>query len=84
MDCMAPGFMGGMRMVVFRDKLMKTARELRALEAEEEAGKTVDLDDLLANGSTTKKEDTDTAWIHMCETLPETNFLLFVGNKKPV
>lgn len=76
-DCMAPGFMGSSRMVIFRDKLMKTAREIKNME--EKAGKTIDLDE----DEDEEKEDSDTAWIKMCESLPETNFLLFIGNKKP-
>ncbi len=76
-DCMAPGFMGSSRMVIFRDKLSKTARELK--NREEKAGKTIDLDD-----EDEEKEDTDGLWIKMCESLPDTNFLLFIGNKKPL
>ncbi len=64
-------------MVIFRDKLMKTAREIKNME--EKAGKTIDLDE----DEDEDKEDSDTAWIKMCESLPETNFLLFIGNKKP-
>lgn len=76
-DCMAPGFMGSSRMVIFRDKLTKTPRELKNLE--EKAGKTIDLDE-----DEEKTEDTDNLWIKMLESLPDTNFLLFIGNKKPI
>lgn len=78
-DCMAPGFMGSSRMVIFRDKLMKTPREMKNIE--EKAGKPLDIDSL---DDEDKKEDSDALWIKMCETLPDTNFLLFIGNKKPV
>lgn len=74
-DCMALGFMGSSRMIIFRDKLLKTSREIKAQE--EKAGKPIDIDE------EEKKEESDALWINMCESVPDTNFLLFVGNKKP-
>ncbi|MBP7773511.1 hypothetical protein KA071_00255 [Candidatus Gracilibacteria bacterium] len=83
-DCLAPGFMGGTRMIIFYEKLIKTAREQEKIEEQTRAEETINLDDLLENGGKRKNPEDDTVWISTLEKIPDTNFILFVGNKKPV
>ena len=57
-DCMAEGFMGSARMVIFRDMLLKTDKQIKKMQEEEareyeeelrrqeNTGKTIDLDEL--------------------------------------
>lgn len=84
-DCMAQGFMGSARMIIFYEKLTKTDKELKKM-AEEDQKEIVDLDDILNRSKKTGKneKDDDNYWIETLQKIPETNFLLFVGNKKPV
>lgn len=82
-DCLAPWFMGGTRMIIFYEKLLKTAREQEKIE-EAQNEEIIDLEDLLQNGPKQKKGEDDTVWISTLEKIPDTNFILFIGNKKPV
>lgn len=91
-DCLTPGFMGSTRMVIFHEKLKKTEKEQEKIDlAYRQAGEqkkmaeTIDMEDLL-NGTDTKKTpvDDEAAWVQTLEQIPETNFIIFVGNKKPV
>lgn len=86
-DCMAPGFMGSTRMVIFHEKLLKTEREIKKMIEEEKGREIINIEDVL-NGvkdpTSYHQLDEDTYWIQTLEKIPETNFILFVGNKKPV
>lgn len=80
-DCLAPGFMGGTRMVIFYEHLFKTKKEQekmeekRVLEAEEKTPEDNNKNNVLEN---------NTLWIQTLARIPETNFILFIGNKTPV
>lgn len=84
-DCMTPGFMGGTRMVIFYEKLQKTEKEIKKIEEQRRAQETINMEDILNNKDTSEtQEENDTFWIQTLEKIPETNFILFVGNKKPL
>lgn len=76
--------MGGTRMIIFYEKLIKTSKEQEKIEEQNKAEETINLEELLENGMKKKTIDDDTLWISTLEKIPETNFILFVGNKKPV
>ncbi len=84
-DCMTEGFMGSPRMIIFYEKLLKTDKELRKI-AEENQKEIIDLEDVLNNtGKWEKNEsDSDIVWIETLGKIPESNFILFVWNKKPI
>lgn len=83
-DCLAPGFMGSTRMIILYEKLLKTEKEQEKIE-EQKAAETINLEEVLNDvGAKNIRIDDDTAWIQTLEKIPETNFILFVGNKKPV
>lgn len=84
-DCLAQGFMGSSRMIIFYEKLLKTDKELKKM-AEEERRETIVLDDILNGSNKIEKneKDDDNYWIQTLQKIPESNFILFVGNKKPV
>jgi len=82
-DCLSPGFMGSTRMIIFHEKLIKTDKEQEKINAQKNEGETIDID-ALTNGQTKKIPDNDTSWIKTLESIPDTNFVLFVGNKKPM
>ena len=84
-DCLTPGFMGGTRMVIFHETLQKTEKELGKIEDEKQkAVETIDIEHLEDTKKNTLYISNDALWIQTMERLPETNFMLFVGNKKPV
>lgn len=95
-DCMAEGFMGSARMVIFRDMLLKTDKQIKKMQEEEareyeeelkkseNAGKTIDFDELLQWHNEKKESSSDEQWIGMLEKIPEKNFILFVWNTKPI
>lgn len=84
-DCLTPGFMGGTRMVIFHEKLLKTDKEMEKIVEEERASQTIDMAEVLEEqGTKNARIDDDKAWIDILEKIPESNFILFVGNKKPV
>lgn len=83
-DCMTPGFMGSSRMIIFYEKLLKTDKEIKKIE--EEKQETINLEDIL-NGTEElgkNEKDDDSYWLQSLEKIPDTNFILFIGNKKPV
>lgn len=83
-DCLAPGFMGSTRMVIFYEKLIKTEKEMEKI-AEKKWAETVDMTDILENKMTPKNQpEDDNFWIESLCKIPDTNFILFMGNKKPV
>ena len=41
-DCLSPGFMGGTRMVIFYEQLIKTQKQQDKIAEEEKASETVD------------------------------------------
>lgn len=91
-DCMAEGFMGTPRMIIFRDMLLKTDKQIKKIqeEAREQEEKSINadeiinLDELFQGNKGQKESNSDTQWIHMLEKIPEKNFVLFIGNTKPV
>ncbi len=80
-DCISPGFMGMTRMIVFRDLILKTERELNDIQEREILQANSEWDDTLAPEKW--KIFDDTLWIETLKKAPETNFFLFVGNKNP-
>lgn len=83
-DCMTPGFMGSSRMIIFYEKLLKTDKEIKKIQ--EEKQETINLEDIL-NGTEElwkNEKDDDSYWLQSLEKIPDTNFVLFIGNKKPV
>lgn len=83
-DCMTPGFMASSRMIIFYEKLLKTDKEIKKIE--EEKQETINLEDIL-NGTEElgkNEKDDDSYWLQSLEKIPDTNFILFIGNKKPV
>lgn len=83
-DCMTPGFMGSSRMIIFYEKLLKTDKEIKKIQ--EEKQETINLEDIL-NGTEElwkNEKDDDSYWLQSLEKIPDTNFILFIGNKKPV
>ena len=76
-DCCTLGFMGASRMIIFHDILRKTDREILK-ESELEYTSWED------EPRSTSGAIDDAVWIHTLEGIPETNFILFIGNKKPV
>lgn len=84
-DCLTPGFMGSTRMVIFHEKLKKTEKEQEKIEEQKKTAEIIDMEDILSSTSTKKTPiDDDTVWIQTLAQIPETNFIIFVGNKKPV
>gem|GEM_PF-996143 len=83
-DCLSPGFMGSTRMIIFHEKLIKSDKELEKINAQKNAGETIDIDSVLSHGQTKKLPDNDTSWIKTLENIPDTNFVLFIGNRKPI
>lgn len=83
-DCLTPGFMGGTRMVILYEQLIKTQREQDKI-SEQKAAETIDMAEVL-NGNQKNNAilDDNTIWIETLKKIPDTNFVLFVGNKKPV
>ncbi len=67
-DATAMGFMGSTRMLIFYDFLLKD--KIADDEVNEEKDK--------------KEADIMASWIKTLKQAPDTNFLIFVGNKKPV
>jgi DNA polymerase III delta subunit len=45
-DCLSPGFMGGTRMVIFYEQLIKTQKQQDKIAEEEKASETVDLNEV--------------------------------------
>jgi DNA polymerase III delta subunit len=83
-DCLAPGFMGGTRMIIFHEKLIKTDKEQEKIEAQKKTTETTNMAELLEdNGMQNMKQD-DAVWIETMGNIPDTNFIIFVGNKKPI
>jgi len=80
-DCISPGFMGMTRMIVFRDLIIKTDREISDLQEKED--QIVDENSEEKSQNKQKSFD-DQLWIETLKIAPETNFFLFVGNKTPV
>ncbi len=84
-DCLTPGFMGSTRMVIFHEKLKKTEKEQEKIEDQKKASEIIDINDVFNNKNDNKTPiDADTIWIETMGRIPETNFILFVGNKKPI
>lgn len=84
-DCLTPGFMGSTRMVIFHEKLKKTEKEQEKIEEQKKSAEIIDMEDLLSSTSTKKTPiDDDAVWMQTLVQIPETNFIIFVGNKKPV
>lgn len=81
-DCLTPGFMGGTRMVIFYEQLLKTKKEQDKI-AEQKASEAIDLEEVFEDKNTNNLSN-DRSWIQTLEKIPETNFIIFVGNKKPV
>ncbi len=83
-DCMAEGFMGSPRMIIFYEKLIKSERELKKIEGEKKEN-IIDLADVIRTNKPLKNDgDSDTFWMQSLAKIPESNFVLFIGNKKPV
>ncbi len=80
-DCISLGFMGMTRMIVFRDLILKTERELNDIQEREILQANSEWDDALAPEKW--KIFDDTLWVETLKKAPETNFFLFVGNKNP-
>lgn len=83
-DCMTPGFMGSSRMIIFYEKLLKTDKEIKKIQ--EEKQETINLEEIL-NGTEElwkNEKDDDSYWLQSLEKISDTNFVLFIGNKKPV
>lgn len=80
-DCVSPSFMGMTRMIIFRDLIIKTEREINDIQ-EKEAQMIDDTDDETAKNK--PKVFDDDLWIETLKMAPNTNFFLFVGNKNPV
>lgn len=76
--------MNSTRMIIFYEKLLKTAKEQEKIEEQNRAEETIDLTDLLENGSKKRNSEDDSVWISTLEKIPDNNFILFIGNKKPV
>jgi len=79
-DCISPGFMGMTRMIIFRDLILKTEKEMRDIQEKEAQAIHPSIDDESQN---TVKVFDDTLWIQTLKKAPEGNFFLFVGNKTP-
>ncbi len=79
-DCVSPGFMGMTRMVILRDLIIKTEREILDIQ-DQEAQMDESDEDAVPNKP---KTFDDSAWIETLSRAPDTNFFLFVGNKSPV
>lgn len=69
-------------MVIFYEHLLKTKKEQDKIE-EQKAQEIINLEEALEDDSNNALES-DQNWIQTLEKIPETNFILFVGNKKPV
>lgn len=81
-DCISPGFMGMTRMIVFRDLILKTDKEIANIQEEEAALK---LDENQAEALEKRPKTFDDAlWIDTLQNAPETNFFVFIGNKTPI
>jgi hypothetical protein len=80
-DCISPGFMGMTRMIIFRDLILKTDKEIANIQEEE----SLKLDDNQAE-TLEKRPKTfdDVLWIETLQNAPETNFFVFIGNKTSV
>lgn len=88
-DLMALGFMWTTRMFIFHEKLAKTEREMKKIKEaqEEKAREIINMEELLNDSKKSldnSSRDEDNLWIETLEKIPESNFVLFVGNKKPV
>jgi hypothetical protein len=79
-DCVSPGFMGMTRMIILRDLIIKTEKEINDMQEKE--SQIPDDNDTIA--TTKPKVFDDSLWIETLKMAPETNFFLFVGNKTPV
>lgn len=82
-DALTPGFMGGTRMIIFHEYLIKSQKEKDKIAETEKINETIDINEVL-DGKKKISLDNDALWINMLEKIPDTNFILFVGNKKPV
>ena len=83
-DCLTPGFMGWTRMVIFHEQLIRTQKEQDKI-TEKQASETVNMDEVLeSRESDLSPLENDTLWIETLKKIPDTNFVLFVGNKKSI
>lgn len=76
-------------MFIFHEKLAKTDREIKKMKEiqEEKAREIINLEDVLNGSGNTVNDnshDDDSFWIQTLEKIPETNFIIFIGNKKPL
>ncbi len=82
-DCTAPGFMGTTRMIIFHERLKKTEKEIEKME--QKNSEIIDVEKIFANKDNKKFiVDEDSLWMETMQKVPETNFIIFVGNKKPI
>lgn len=79
-DCIAPGFMGMTRMIILRDLLIKTEKEIADIQEKELQA----LDEDMGEITEKPKSFDDALWVKTLQSAPETNFFLFVWNKAPV
>ncbi len=79
-DCVSPGFMEMTRMIILRDLLLKTEKEISDIQEKE----TQIQEEWEGDPPNKSKVIDDTLWIETLKMAPETNFFLFVGNKTPV
>jgi len=71
-------------MIIFHEKLIKTDKEQEKLEAQKKATEIISIDELLDENTKKNTNQDDTVWIETLGNIPDTNFVIFVGNKKPV
>ena len=71
-------------MVIFHEKLLKTEKEQEKIEEKNRETETVEMIEILEHKNWKKNPDDDTVWIQTLENIPNTNFILFIGNKKPI
>ena len=84
-DCLAPGFMGSTRMIILYEQLLKTQKEQNKIVEAQKIAETISLEDAINNEENrTSVLENDTLWIETLQKMPETNFILFIWNKKPV
>lgn len=77
--------MGSTRMIIFYEKLIKTDKEQEKIQ-EQSNVETINTEELFQNNQKKQNNTTenDDIWIETLAKIPETNFVIFIGNKKPI
>lgn len=83
-DCMTMWFMGGSRLMIFHDILIKDSREIKKMLQEMAQESEWGEQSVFEGEKREQKDLTAEEWIQMFEKMPESNFLIFIWNTLPV